>query len=88
MTPAEFKKANPDFPLTPHASGQWCKKIKGSIRYFGPLNDPESAKTLYESEKIAWRRDAAYPSTISVDTAVGGVGFAIPPPYQKYFLPQ
>jgi hypothetical protein len=43
-------KPRPDFPLTLHkASGQYCKKIKGRIWYFG--KDPAAALVKYEAER-------------------------------------
>ena len=41
------KKPYPDFPLFPHATGRWVKKIKGRLVYFGPWDDPEGALAKY-----------------------------------------
>ena len=34
-------KPYPEFPLTAHPAGYWCKKIRGKIHYFGPWDDPD-----------------------------------------------
>lgn len=41
--PAKPSKPYPEFPLTAHPAGTWCKKIRGKLHYFGPWADPDSA---------------------------------------------
>ncbi len=50
-------KPRPDFPLTPHPNGWWCKKIRGKLHYFGKIaDDPEGkvavVKWLDEKEDL------------------------------------
>lgn len=40
-------KPYPSFPLTPHNNGQWCKKIRGKVHFFGVWHKPEAALTRY-----------------------------------------
>jgi integrase len=40
-----------EFPLTPHPSGRWCKKIRGRLHYFGPIADPDGAVAKYLAQK-------------------------------------
>lgn len=42
-----WKREHPDFPLSPHAAGQWCKKVRGRLHYFGPLEQHELALKLW-----------------------------------------
>jgi integrase len=42
----------PDFPLTVHPNGQYSKKIKGRVHYFGPQSaGPDAAVALYHKQK-------------------------------------
>jgi integrase len=51
--PASAKPAKPypEFPLTAHPAGYWCKKIRGKLHYFGPWNDPDGALAKYNEQK-------------------------------------
>ncbi|MGD9854723.1 MAG: hypothetical protein AB7U20_07205, partial [Planctomycetaceae bacterium] len=51
MPKVKTKKPYRDFPLTPHPRGQWCKKIRGKLHYFGSLADPDAALQKYLDER-------------------------------------
>lgn len=38
------------FPLTPHRNGQFCKKIRGRLLYFGSVRDPDAALKRYREQ--------------------------------------
>jgi len=45
------KKPYADFPLYPHASGMWAKRILGRLRYFGAWHDPFAALDRYIEDR-------------------------------------
>jgi integrase len=50
--PGKVQKPYPDFPLFAHANGQWAKKIRGVLCYFGKSeNGHEAALANYNRQK-------------------------------------
>src|SRR5262245_2736279 len=49
--PSKPAKPYPEFPLTAHPAGYWCKKIRGKLHYFGPWGDPDGSLKKYLDQK-------------------------------------
>jgi integrase len=45
----KWKLANPDCPVTVHASGRYCKMVLGELKYFGKITEP-----IETSARAAW----------------------------------
>lgn len=45
------KKPTKAYPLTPHPNGQWCKKVKGKVYFFGVWEDPDAALDAWLEDK-------------------------------------
>ena len=46
-------KPRRDFPLFAHASGQWAKKVRGKLYYFGAWDDPRAAEDKWHRDREA-----------------------------------
>ncbi|HEV2295260.1 MAG TPA: hypothetical protein VGR35_15515 [Tepidisphaeraceae bacterium] len=63
----------PEFPLGVHKpSAQFCKKIRGAIRYFGKLPNWRAAWALYDSEREAWEAGRNPRETVTAVAAPDG----------------
>jgi integrase len=64
------KKPYPDFPLTPHPSGAWQKKIRGKIHYFGKWARRVNGK-LVRVEGDGWKEALELYKAVADDLHAG-----------------
>jgi len=64
------QKPYPDFPLTPHASGAWQKKIRGKVHYFGKWGRRVNSK-LVRVEGDGWKEALELYKAVADDLHAG-----------------
>lgn len=70
QSPDRPKKPYPEFPLTPHASGAWQKKIRGKIYYFGKWARRENGE-LVRIEGDGWEAALSEYKAVADDLHAG-----------------
>src|SRR6476646_5454177 len=53
-TSKKVAKPYAGFPLTPHPSGRWCKKVLGKLKYYGKIAGDEKGATALERFNREW----------------------------------